>query len=325
MLCWRSERSAFADLGLRPWPIPLGRLFRPWQLGRVQLTHGPSVQALEAPGARQVVTVHDLSYLEYPDDVPAGFAEERSALLDRQQRSIDLAICISEATEADLISHFPGYRGRTTVVHHGVGEEWFMRPDDATVQRSLSSLGIDRPYLLHIGALVPRKDLPTLVRAWKLLTNDGLDLSLVLAGPDPVRWRSDVEAIQAAAGSLSSEQRLHVVGYVDDLTARHLMAGAAAYVCISKCEGFGLPVLEAMAIGTPVVATKLPAFEEIAGETIAYVAIGDAEGCADAVRRVIRALEVDLRPRARERARRFTWADCAARTLRSYHCLLNRS
>jgi glycosyltransferase involved in cell wall biosynthesis len=324
VLCWRSERGAIGDLGLRPWPIPAGRFFRSWQLPRVRLTHGPNFRALAARGARQVVTIHDLSFLHYPGDFPAGFVGELSACLRRQQGTVDLAICDSGATEADLLDSFTGFEGRTAIVHLGVGEEWFAAPDEAAVGRTLASLGIEPPYLLHIGALVPRKDLPTLVRAWKLLNDDGFELALVLAGPDAVGWKSDLDEIRAVAHEQAGlEASLHILGYIDDRTARHLMAAAAAYVCTSKCEGFGLPVLEAMAASTPVVATGLPALREVAGDMIAYTEVGDAEGTAEAIARVLRAREPGSGEKARARAQQFSWSRCAEQTLACYRRVMN--
>jgi glycosyltransferase involved in cell wall biosynthesis len=117
-------------------------------------------------------------------------------------------------------------------------------------------------------------------------------------------------------------ERLHVLGYVDDVIARHLMAGAAVYVCSSRCEGFGLPVLEAMAAGRPVVATNLAAVREVAGETISYAAVGDAEGLADMIERVVQAQGRAAEEHARAHARQFTWQRCAEETLASYHQVL---
>jgi glycosyltransferase involved in cell wall biosynthesis len=321
VLCWRSERRVIGDLGVRPWPLPSGRFFRPWQLPPVRLTHGPDFRALPVRRARQVVTIHDLSFLHHPNDFPTALVEELSASLGRQQRTVDLAICVSAATEADLLDRFRGFESRTTVIHHGVGEEWFASPDEAKVRRTLATLGVEPPYLLHIGALVPRKDLPTLVRAWTLLNERGHRLALVLAGPDAVGWKSDLNAIRAVAQESPLPQQLHILGYVDDLAARHLMAAAAVYVCASKCEGFGLPVLEAMAAGRPVVATKLAAVKEVAGDTISYADVGDAEGLAGVIERVLQA-RGSSEHHARAYAGQFTWRRCAEQTLASYRHLL---
>jgi glycosyltransferase involved in cell wall biosynthesis len=269
-----------------------------------------------------VITIHDLSFLHYPGDYPPGLVEELSAVLDRQQRTVDLAICISTTTESDLLDRFRGFEGRTTVIHHGVGKEWFVSADEARIRKTLATLGIEPPYLLHIGALVPRKDLPTLVRAWMLLNEREHALALVLAGPDAVGWKSDLNAIRAVARDSAGPEPLHILGYVDDLAARHLMAAAAVYVCTSKCEGFGLPVLEAMAAGRPVVATRLSAVKEVAGDAIAYADVGDAEGLAAVIERVLRAPESGSEERARARASRFTWQRCAQQTLASYQHLL---
>jgi alpha-1,3-rhamnosyl/mannosyltransferase len=296
-----------------------GRLFRSWQLPPVALTHGPNFSALPRRGAKTVITVLDLAFRHFPDDYPADVVAALSGRLAAQQHTVDLVICISSATEADLVDASPGFAGRTTVIPLGVDAAWFANVDRRETEEVLKRLGIVRPYLLHLGALVPRKNLVTVVQAWMQAHADHPELALVLAGPDAVGWKSDLATIRALVpdgGDLSGH--MHLVGYVDDPTARALMAGAQAYVCGSKSEGFGLPVLEAMAAGIPTIATRIPAIEEVAGETVTYVPVGDPEATAYAIGRVVDRFEPAEVEAARTRAREFSWARCSEQTLAAY-------
>ena len=316
-LCYWGERDAYRSLGARPWGIPSGRLFRSWQLPRVAVTHGPNFRALDVPRARRVITVHDLAFLKFPDDYPPAVATELTNLLERQQWVVERALCASAATEHDLLGAYPGFDGRTNVVHLGVHESWFEPPARTEIEDTLRSLGIAKPFILHLGALVPRKDVPTLVQAWLLARRERPKLGLVLAGPDARGWKSDAETV---AGLLASapDGAAHVLGPVSDQVARRLMAAADAYVTTTKLEGFGLPVLEAMAAGVPVVATSDAATAEVGGETIEYVAARDPDLIAAAIAQTLDQPDETRISAARERARGYSWRRCAQQTLAVY-------
>lgn len=326
VLCFRSDRDRFRMLGVRPWAIPSGRLFRPWQLPPVALTHGTKFDSLPRRGAKTVVTIHDLSFLHFPNDYPIAAMVDLSDRLAADQWGVDLAICDSAATEADVLDAYPGFAGRTTVIPLGVDSTWFDQPDPQETSRVLHHLGIRTPYLLHLGALVPMKNLETVVRAWMLARLEHPELALVLAGPDIAEWKSDLATIHGlVAGRDELRAHLHLVGYVDDPIAHALMAAAQVYVCASKWEGFGLPVLEAMAAGVPVVATNIPATKEVAGETIIYVPVSDVEATAEAIGRVIDGSDLARTEAAQVRARIFSWSRCAERTLMCYRSLIAES
>lgn len=323
VLCFRAECKAFKDLGAKPWPIPSGRFFRPWQLPPVTLTHGPNFYALPRPRAKTVITVHDLGFHHFPEDYPPEVVTSLSGCLSTQEEKVDLVICISVATETDLLDAYPGYAGRTTVIPHGVDSTWFTQPEPRETREILRRSGIDRPYVLHLGALVPRKNLETVVRAWIQARGDYPDVGLVLAGPDATGWKSDLATIRSLVSARAEwSTGLHIIGYVDDRIARALMAAARAYICASKNEGFGLPILEAMAAGIPVIATSIPAIEEVAAGTVDYVPVGDVDATADAIRRVVGSLDHPKIQAARTRASSFTWARCAEKTLASYTSLI---
>jgi alpha-1,3-rhamnosyl/mannosyltransferase len=265
------------------------------------------------------VTIHDVGFLHFPGDYPPAVVQELSASLVEQESTVDLVICDSAATEADLVATHAGYRGRTRVVPLGIDSAWFESPNQDAIRETLLRLGITQPYLLHVGALVPRKDLGTLVRAWLLLREENPELALVLAGPDAVGWKSDYDKLRDLARSASDG--LHLPGYIDDVSARHLMSGAQTYVLTSKLEGFGLPVLEAMAAGVSVVSSRISAVEEVASVTVEYARVGDPESFATAVSNVLKRPDPDRIEAARQRARELSWLRCAELTLDCYRRL----
>jgi alpha-1,3-rhamnosyl/mannosyltransferase len=288
------------------------------------VTHGPNFRSLDRRGARSAITVHDLAFLHFPDDYPPGVVAELTDMLERQQWFVDEALCDSAASEQDLVDAYPAFRGRTSVVQLGVDESWFEQPGTDEVDAVLGALGLRRPFIFHLGAMVPRKDLPTLVRAWLSLRRERPDLGLVLAGPSADSWKSDRAAVadllDSAPGDAHAAAR--VLGRVDDGVARKLMAAAAVYCTTSKLEGFGLPVLEAMAARVPVVATRDRAIMEVGGDHVRYAPIGDSEAIAGALAQALDESDPARLDAAMMRAREFTWRGCAEQTLESYRRLL---
>ena len=192
---------------------------------------------------------------------------------------------------------------RVVVVPYGVGVPPADRPGtDAATGRRLA--GTER-YLLAVGTVEPRKDLPSLVRAHDALAADHPGLGLVIAGPDG--WGAD--ALTTAIDRSSHRSQIRRLGWVDDDQRAALLRGASVYAYPSVYEGFGLPPLEAMAAGTPVVTTSAGSLPEVVGDAALVVAPGDSDALAGAIAQVLddSARADQLRERGHERARRFSW------------------
>ena len=252
-----------------------------------------------------VVTVHDLSFERDP-----GLMTRRDRLVfrttvPRSARRASRVIVVSEQTKRDLIEHSGLPAERILVVPNGVGEQF--GPDGPQVN------GL--PYALVVGSLEPRKDPLTAIEGFALLGSD--ELRLVFAGPD----RGIGEAARAAAMQRGLESRVEFKGHVpgDELAA--LYRGAACLVFPSRDEGFGLPLLEAMASGTPVVATRAGALPEIAGDAAILVEPGNPAALAGGIERALADRE-RLVAAGFDRARQFSWTETAERTLAVYRELL---
>ena len=240
-----------------------------------------------------VVTVHDLAFLRLTETVTAASARYR-ALVPRSLRRADVVVTPSRAVADALAEAYAPVLRATPVcvVPHGVGPAWSTATAPGPQLRA--ALGLPSSYVLFVGTLEPRKDVRTLLAAVRRLPDPP---PLVLVGP--AGWGEQVDV----GGAVTP-------GYLDDATLRQVVAGASALVLPSRDEGFGLPVLEALAAGTPVVASDLPVLREVGGDAVAYAQRGDAEAFAAALAGVL-ADPGDPGAR-RAQAAPFTWERSAA-------------
>ena len=233
--------------------------------------------------------MHDLAFLHLTSTVSSASARYR-ALVPRSIRRAAVVVTPSEAV-ADQVREAYAPRVPVAVVPHGVDPAWGRaEPPDAALR---ARLGLPSSYVLFVGTLEPRKDVRTLLAAHRLLPDAP---PLVLVGPPG--WGEEVDV----SGALTP-------GYLDEDVLRPVVAGAAALVLPSRDEGFGLPLLEALAAGTPVVASDLPVLREVGGTHVTYAPVGDAEGFAAALQAVLDDPGGPAERRAH--ATRFTWAASA--------------
>jgi glycosyltransferase involved in cell wall biosynthesis len=174
-------------------------------------------------------------------------------------------------------------------------------------------------YLLHVGAMVPRKDLPTLFAAFAEISEEFPRMLLVLAGNKTLRWASSWPQLERMMDERPSlRRRVVVLNYVNDRDLPSLYQGAAAAVSSTLWEGFGLTVLEALASGVPVVSSRVSSIPEIAGEAVYYGEVRDAPSYADAIRHALTDHNIACATRGREIARQFSWERTARETLAVY-------
>jgi glycosyltransferase involved in cell wall biosynthesis len=266
-----------------------------------------------------VMMVHDLAFRLFPETAPHTDGRWRR----RFRRWLDDAARLlvpSEATRRDLIDLYGVDGSRVDVVHHGVDADAFRPAPDRAVEEVRARYRIAGPYLFFVGGIEPRKNLGGLVRAFAGL---GEGASLVIAG-GPVRWFPKAAAqLDAQIDSLPSSVRRRIVrtGYVSDADRLALLTGARAFVYPSRYEGFGMPVLEAMACGIPVLTSEVSSLPEVAGDAALLVDPDDTEGLAAAMRQMLD--DVDLTERLSAsglvRAAEFTWMRTAKQTAQALH------
>ena len=260
-----------------------------------------------------VVTVHDISYARAPE----LFSRRDRSLFGLVRGSVRRAarvIAVSEFTRADVCERYGLDAAKVVAIPNGVGAAF--RPVADASARVRDRFGIARPYVLCVGALQPRKNVPLAIEAYARLVGRGTECELVVAGGDRGGRLDVLDAILRTRLT----GRVHLVGHVEDEALPALYSGARALVFPSLYEGFGLPALEAMACGTPVVASNTTGLAEAVGDAGLTVDPRDADGLADALRRVIDdpALHERLVAAGSARAAQFTWARAAVATAGVY-------
>jgi glycosyltransferase involved in cell wall biosynthesis len=302
--------------------MPFPRLWTHLRLAWEVMWHPPDV--LFVPShvlpvihpRRCVATVHDLGYLHHP------WAHTRRAApyLDWSTRfnvrAAARVIVDSRATSDDLVARY-GVDPAKIVLAYPAGAEGFAPVTDPRALEAVQQrYGTGQRYFLYVGTLQPRKNLSTLVQAFgSLLAEQAVasDVRLVLAGKPGWLYKGIVQQVHGAG----VQGRIVLTGYVPREDLPLLLSGAFAYVLPSWYEGFGLPILEAMACDTPVICSNVSSLPEVAGDAALLFDPRDATALARAMRRVYEdaALSRDLVLRGRERVRAFTWQRCAAQVL----------
>jgi glycosyltransferase involved in cell wall biosynthesis len=262
-------------------------------------------------GAPVVAVVHDCIFESDPSFAPgrALRASYRCATAIALRRATEV-VTVSEATRASLEHHYGVRVPRQNVVPNGVDPGFARRCDRADVAVARSRLGLPERYMLHVGVHRPHKNVTVLVRALAELRATDPDLHLVLVGSDDERFPDPVPALVRRLGV---GDRVHVVGSISEELLPAVFKDAAVFTFPSLIEGFGLPVLEAMAAGVPVVGSRTPAVAEVAGDAAILVPPTDERAWSDAIGRVLRdaALREQLRDLGRCRVAAHSWASSA--------------
>lgn len=269
-----------------------------------------------------VVTVHDLTFLEHPEWHERAKVGFFVPMLRAAVRRAAVLVAVSHDTERRLRALLDP-RAPVVVVHHGVDHARFRPGPVDGDDEVLAGLGVRRPYVAFVGTLEPRKDVPSLVRAFARVAARHPDLQLALAGGDG--WGA--EDVRRAIASSGVATRVARLGYVPAPALPALVRNAAVFAYPSLAEGFGLNVVEGMASGVPVVTTTGSATEEVAGDAAILVPPGDVGALADALGRALedRDLRARLAVAGPARAAAFTWAASADGHLAAYRRALGEA
>lgn len=332
------DEQILAQRNYRPKVIPSGPHSLHWtnmalpraaREDRVDLFHFPASNTWFASGIKTAVTLHDISFmLSYDVPFMPFYTRAYARLLLRQMRlKADMLITDSETSRRDICAYMKIPHSRVRVVHLGVDEKF--RPLDPDYARSqLVAIGVgNRPYLLYVGGLDARKNLRTLVRAFDIFRDDTNcnPLLVVVGEAQKAMGNIAVSPDSIVAGSRHRDDVIFL-GYISDDDLVTLYNGALLLVIPSLYEAFGLTAVEAMACGTPVIASNNAALPEICADAALYFSPTEPEQIAHCIDRALSdsALAQRMRQRGLERAKLFSWKEKALQTLECYRECLRR-
>jgi glycosyltransferase involved in cell wall biosynthesis len=266
-----------------------------------------------------ILSIHDVLFRRFPEHFSPRDRLLLSTLMPLSIRKAALILTLSEASKQEIERLYPFARHKTEAIPLAAGSV-------AKVTPSFSSLPMyvqGCPFVLAVGRIQPRKNLPRLIRAYALVRKRiSGEMPLVLVGPP--EWKN--EKIKALAGETEYANDIHFTGFIDEPTLAAFYRRASVFVFPSLAEGFGLPVLEAMACGAPVIASNSPPLPEVAGNAALLVDPHSVEEIAQAIEGVLTdcALQDDLRDRGEKQAARFSWKRTAELTLAAYRRAVRR-
>jgi glycosyltransferase involved in cell wall biosynthesis len=285
----------------------------------LDLTHSPTPLVLPSSG-KKIVTVYDLCFLDYPhlsDD------ESRHVFSSRIEQSLHRAdgiITISHFSQEQILKRFSINKGKIHVTPLGIDCDFWRDITEDETARIKSRFNLPPSYLLFVGAQEPRKNIGKLIEALKIVHSRYKKIPLVLAG----RKGKDSAVVMDRINAFDLKQWVYTTGYLNDLELRSVYRLATAFVFPSVCEGFGLPLLEAMASGIPVVASQAPALPEICQDAALFFDPEHPEELAESIIRVLKDefLRKDLVQRGDQRVEDFSWELTAEKTLSIYRSLV---
>jgi glycosyltransferase involved in cell wall biosynthesis len=282
----------------------------------LDVLHSPDFIPPHRPSCKSVITVHDLAFLLYPH-----FLTKESARyyghIDQAVRWTDHIISVSESTKRDTIQHLGVPEDKITVVHEAASPIFRPVEREEAKEQVRNRHGVDGPYILFVSTIEPRKNVPTLLRAiWQLMECYKQDVRLVLAGGRG--WL--FEDAFAVVEELKLDDRVHFVGRVSSEDLLYLYNAAEMLAHPAFYEGFGLPPLEAMACGLPVVVSDVASLPEVVGDAGLLIDPNNADELTVAMWRLLNDSELwkELREKGLRQARQFSWERAARETMEIY-------
>jgi glycosyltransferase involved in cell wall biosynthesis len=290
-----------------------------WKHG-ADLLHSPAIVAPIVASCPVVITIHDITYLLYPSHFASWWTTYLKIVMPPAVKSAAAIICGSENSKRDIAKAYSIAFDKVRVVPYGVDHERF-HPRVTLDQQWAQALGIRDGYVLHVGTFSCRKNIPTLLRAVALLRDKGKwgERQVVLAGSQNLSLKGAPEVF-ATIRELDLSGCVVLTGHTPNEHVAGLYAHASMLVMPSLYEGFGFPVVEAMAVGTPVVCSNSSSLPEVAGDAAIFFAPEDQHALAAAMEEVIGrpSLAEELRRKGLQQARQFSWKRNAEQTIAIY-------
>ena len=334
LLCRESDLEVASQLGpnfravLEPSPNYSLReqIHVPWVLHREKpdVFHAPHYVLPPATRCRSVVTIHDCIHLMFPQYMRnrAAYFYARASMWSAAHQAHRI-LTVSQASKRDIIHFFSVPPEKVVVVYNAIEERFSDTPSEEAIERVRERYQLNHPFVLYVGNIKPHKNLVRLIEAFAELRRREFDeLKLLIIGDEI----SKLPALRRAVHSHKLHKHVRFLGYLEDETLASLYRLASVFVFPSLYEGFGLPPLEAMASGTPVVTSNVSSMPEVTGDAAILVDPYSVDSIVEGIARVLTdpALSADLRRKGIARAREFSWDRSVQRTRQLYQEVCER-
>jgi glycosyltransferase involved in cell wall biosynthesis len=328
VLCYHTDRQMVSHLGENFRPLLDSspgysireQLTVPLDLQRthVDLFHAPHYVLPPLTPCKAVVTIHDCIHLRFPQYLPNRLAHAyaRTSMWVATHRASRI-LTVSETSKRDILSFFKVPESKIDVIYNAIDERFWEPPARDEVDRVRERYQLDAPFILYAGNIKPHKNLERLIEAFQMLKKRGFDeVKLLIIGDEISRYAT----LRRAVHRHQLHKHIRFFGFVADKTLAILYRLAAVFVFPSLYEGFGLPPLEAMASGTPVITSDVSSLPEVVGDAALLIDPYRCDAIADAMERLLTdtALRDELRNRGLARARHFSWERSIARVRQIY-------
>ncbi|VAX19699.1 hypothetical protein MNBD_NITROSPINAE02-48 [hydrothermal vent metagenome] len=288
----------------------------------VNVFHGPAFMIpLRSCITRSVVTIHDIVAFIKPETVPLKYALYMRTLISLVVKKADMIITPSQSTKDDLMRVLGVSESKIVVTHEAVSESFCPGALDGGEDKIKSRFGIKNKYMLFVGNLEPRKNLIRLLKAYEMAKGRlGKEYQLVICGKKGWLYKNILKAVE----DFSQNGDVILTSYVEDNDLLELYRGAEMFLFPTLYEGFGLPVLEAMASGTPVITSNVSSIPEIAGDAAYLIDPLSITDISNAIIKVAFSdtLRRSLREKGIKQATRFSWSQTAEKTLAVYRSII---
>ena len=317
VICREADAPFVAELGENFRAVPQGagaysvreQIAVPMDLRReqVDLFHAPHYVLPPLTPCRSVVTIHDCIHLRFPQYLPnrLGYAYARSSMWVATHRSARI-LTVSEASKRDILRYFRVPDSKIAVIYNAIDERFHEEPPADEVMRVRERYQLNDPFVLYAGNIKPHKNLERLIEAFHVIRRGDLEhVKLLIIGDEISKYAT----LRRTVHRYKLHKHVRFFGFVPDATLAILYRLARVFVFPSLYEGFGLPPLEAMASGTPVITSNVSSLPEVVGDAAMLIDPYDADAIAGAMRRVMAddRLREDMRERGLARAREFSW------------------
>lgn len=296
------------------WP-PLDTFFN----AELDLTHSPIPLLLPTKG-KKIVTVYDLFFMDFPDLVQGEARKNFSRRIEQSLHSADGILVISKFVKDQIVNRFSLNEDKIKVVYLGVDPDYSNKPSETHMEIVKNKYGLPSKFILFVGAIEPRKNLVKLIEALGFIRKKPVDVSLVIAGKKGMDYQNLIRKIEDS----QLQSKVLFLDYLPEIDLKALYHLASCLVFPSLCEGFGLPLVEAMASECPLVISRAPALPEIASDAALYFHPEDAEEMASQIITVLENEDKrrDLIEIGNHRVRDFSWTRTAENTLEFYGSVL---